>query len=230
MISVLNERDTLELIRYGRKSVARFGDGEIKIALYNGESRGQVRNPRLAMRLREVAAARLPNLVVAIPRIYDGTPKEFWQGWRAREERERRTLWRPGYVYGSAFISRPDAHGEPFGPEYWAAMRALWQDRPVLLVRGNDRKPALFDNAASVEVLIGPNRDAWADYSRILHAAAEWAIPIRDSLVVLMLGPTATVLAHDLCKMGVQALDLGKAPRFYAKELGTPCTFTSSSG
>ena len=32
---------------------------------------------------------------------------------------------------------------------------------------------------------------------------------MKDKLFLLALGPTATVLAYDLCKMGYQAVDIG---------------------
>lgn len=220
--TVLCERDTLRLILDGRRSLSRFGDGELGIMMCRQNAPGQRHDPALAQRLSGVAECRDDRLVVAVPRIYQHIPpgrRKNWAMW-ARPERIP-AAWRER-IMGSAFISRPDFYGEPFGADYWALMRSIWQGRTVLLVRGGPRArrvPALFDNAASAEVLVGPRPDAWADYSALLASCLLWAPAHPEGLVVAMLGPTATILAADLALQDVQTLDLGKAPRFYRQEM-----------
>jgi hypothetical protein len=36
-----------------------------------------------------------------------------------------------------------------------------------------------------------------------------------EDLVLLCLGPTATVLAYDICRLGIQAIDLGQIDNEY---------------
>lgn len=217
-ITVLTEMETIRRILKRRLGCARFGDGEIGLALCQAGARGQDYAADLAKALRRVATSNLPNLLVCIPRIFGKIPaaKFRWERWRLPE---RSALWEPGREYGSAFISRPDFWGEPFGEEYWATMRSIWDTRPVLLVRGDARVPALFDNAASVEVIEGPNRNAWAGYHDVLARCLEWDSKQKKGAVIAQLGPTATVLAYDCAVHGVQCLDLGKASRFYRDEI-----------
>lgn len=171
----------------------------------------------LAKALRKTAATNFKKLIVAIPRIFEHIPeaKHRWARWR---QPARCVMWDERKAYGSAFISRPDFYGVPFGQEYWNTMRRLWAWRDVLLVRGDDKRPALFSNAGSVELMRAPNRDAWASYHDVLAECLTWAAEHKDGLVIAQLGPTATVLAHDLAIRGVQCLDLGKADRFYRHE------------
>jgi hypothetical protein len=171
----------------------------------------------LAKRLRQVAAANIKKLIVAIPRIFEYIPpeKHRWARWL---QPSRCVMWDTGRKYGSAFISRPDFYGQPFGREYWGKMREIWDNRDVLLVRGDDKRPALFDNAGHISVMVCPNRNAWSEYPSILEQCLKQAQWYPEGLVLAQLGPTATALAHDLCIRGVQCLDLGKADRFYRDE------------
>lgn len=53
-----------------------------------------------------------------------------------------------------------------------------------------------------------PCGNSWGSYPEILSNVKKVVAENRDALYILALGPTATVLAYDLC-VGVQALDLG---------------------
>ena len=50
------------------------------------------------------------------------------------------------------------------------------------------------------------------DYDKILNSILE---KDKNKLVILILGATATVLAHDLSKKGFRALDLGHLGKDY---------------
>ena len=94
-------------------------------------------------------------------------------------------------------------------------VRGIWQDRPVLLVHGSEKglrkEHGFLGNAASVQLLQSVARDAWADHDRLMDECVRWASisPKQQPLVVMALGATATVLAHDLTLCGIQALDIG---------------------
>ncbi|MDR2870426.1 MAG: GT-D fold domain-containing protein, partial [Deferribacteraceae bacterium] len=51
-----------------------------------------------------------------------------------------------------------------------------------------------------------PPANAWDEYDTIFEAAKKYS---TDWLVLISAGPTATVLAYDLYKVGYQALDIG---------------------
>jgi hypothetical protein len=223
--TVLSELETVRLLRDERRSLARLGDGELGIAVMNKGAPGQVYDGKLARRLREVLASDLPGLLVAIPNIWNAPiPKARRRNWEPWTRPERMGLYRPSVTYGSAFCSRPDYFGRPFGPEYWNTMRSIWAGRPMLAVCGEGFRPknlGLFDNTARLGLKACLPRDAWSEYPRLLTECLAWggAWHGQNPVFALMAGPLATVMAHDLCKAGYQALDLGKAPRFYRKEM-----------
>ena len=89
-------------------------------------------------------------------------------------------------------------------------MRKLWENRDIVVVEGkfstlgvsND----LFKNAKSIKRILCPAINAYSKYDEILEFCQSFP---KDTLFILALGPTATVLADDLSKSGYQALDLG---------------------
>ena len=102
-------------------------------------------------------------------------------------------------------------------------VRGIWQDRPVLLVHGSRKglqAGGLLGNAASIQVLQSMEHDAWSDRDRLVDECLRWAEIARqqDPLVVCVLGATATVLAHDLTLLGIQALDIGHMASSWLKD------------
>lgn len=65
----------------------------------------------------------------------------------------------------------------------------------------------LFDEVKTIRRIICPATDAFDLYDEILQTTLEKAT--SDTLVLLALGMTATVLAYDLSQHDIQALDIG---------------------
>lgn len=216
--TVASERDTLNLVRSGH-SLARYGDGEFALAA--GRSiRCQKHAPRLQDRLQGILCDS-GDCLVGIPNLRSQTPKAaYWQ--RHCDQAVGLLAERP---YVSAFISRPDSAPWINTPDYWAGMESLWAGQDVTLVRGGDRSLSATDlaSAKSVRVIQCPSRHAFTEYDAIL---AKIGTPAR---VLLCLGPTATVLAVDLCARGVHAIDLGHAALFLRKfKAGEPMVVTDA--
>ena len=64
----------------------------------------------------------------------------------------------------------------------------------------------LFQKAKSVERILCPSRNAYSKYKIILDEIKQRGI---GKLILLMLGPTAKVLARDLALEGYWAVDIG---------------------
>ena len=69
---------------------------------------------------------------------------------------------------------------------------------------GND----LLNNTKSIKRILCPTRNAFKLYDKILNATLKFD---KSYLILISLGPTATILAHDLTKHGYQAVDIGHA-------------------
>jgi hypothetical protein len=86
----------------------------------------------------------------------------------------------------------------------------------------------LLDGTKSISRILCPARNAFYKYEEILKAFDGID---KQKLVLAALGPTATVLAYDLCEKGFQAIDIGALDIdyewFLRKEtrLGVPVKF-----
>lgn len=218
---VLSEFETIELLLKEGKSIARYGDGELKLCL-GRKNVSQEYHPRLGKRLVEILKSNDEQCVIGIPHLHPleriaPDKREFWGRYTHKVYAD---FYDPNKVYGSAFITRPDNVPEINTLEFFERVQDLWLGRHVVLINGDDSRAkfdkdeSFMDGAANVDRWLFPRRDAWAVYMDIFEKCRQQQM---DTLFILALGATATVLAYDLALAGFQALDLGHLGRFYAK-------------
>jgi hypothetical protein len=202
----MDEMTTLGCVLAGA-SLARYGDGEFRLC-EGLPAKAQSVDRTLSQRLRDILRFS-GDCHVGIPNLHSETPKEpFW-----RPYLHRAPTFLVERMYSSAFITRPDSAPWIDTPEYWEAIEAIWRDQDVTIVSGGRhglRAPDLI-GARSVRMIDAPSTDAWVRYDDLLDQIG------RPAKVLLCLGPTATVMAVDLCAMGVQAIDLGHLGLFLRK-------------
>ena len=216
---ILSSKDTLNALSKEHKSFTRFGDGEFGIIA--GKQRWQFQNAdsRLAQRLEEVLKSQEEGLLVGLnPLFYKN--HLFEQNdenlgvltYLTRQVRQQHAaLLKEDRVYGDALVFRNAKTAEDF-----QKLRSIWNGRKCLVVEGehtgfgvgND----LLSGALSVERIICPAENAFDRYEEIFAAVSETP---KDYLVLVILGPTASVLAYDLYKMGYQAIDMGQVDLVY---------------
>ena len=94
---------------------------------------------------------------------------------------------------------------------YIEKLKQIWEQRELTVVEGEKTRMGvgndLFDNAKRIHRILGPAENAFSHYDEILATILE-KVP-QDELVLLALGPTATILAYDLFRKGYQAVDIG---------------------
>jgi len=218
-LKVIGEYETIrEIIKKGA-SIARFGDGEFKLCR-GSKQISQRPSQEISERLCAILKSNDPNLFVGIPNIWGSNKlsdrkEKFWSKYRCQKTTRFLSIKKQYY---SAFISRPDAALHIDCTEYWDLCKKMWYDRVVVLVKGEgtgfNKDPMIFAGARSVEVIIAPPRDAFESLEDLFNYLRLYD---RGTLFVISLGPTATVLAADLCSAGYQALDLGHFGMMYSK-------------
>lgn len=219
--AVLSEVGTIRRALEGA-NLARFGDGEIKLAL-GKSAKSQEWNPDLSRALRQVLRDWRGRVLPCIPNIGRGdSPKElFWARYRSRDVV---SLYDVGGFYGSSFVTRPDSAAQPFTPHYWDLVAQLWVGRDVVVVGGSGKSLKAMDlvGAASVEEIEAPRQHAWTAHLDLLNR-----LKGERRRVFLCIGATATVLAWELAGYGVHALDLGHLAMFKRKAAaGAPLAVT----
>lgn len=217
-IVVWNKEKSVDFILEHGASVARFGDGEIDIIMGNSIPY-QAYSKALADDLKQVLQTpSSENLLVCLPDVfqemdrYNHSAQLFWEKHFEHYKNFYQTELHSAF-YGSTFLSRPyiDWVDKSSSKDYFAQLRSLWDNRDVLIVEGSTSRSGmgndLFANAASVRRIIGPSKNAYQEVEALYQSILEHAQP--DTLVLLMLGPTAKVLAYRLSQVGHQAIDLG---------------------
>ena len=216
----------VDLIVDEGKSMARFGDGELGWILGMGlASEYQAASPELSRRLREVLSSDEPNLLIGVLKVLSDDSnmsllaKSYWRKYKAQNMHAIVSLLEPGRVYADSSITRPyiDFKDRSGASAEFENLKRIWTDRNVLLVEGDESRLGvgndLFDGVSSMRRILCPSRNAFASYDAIMSATLENVHP--GDLVLLALGPTATVLAYDLCREGVQAVDIGHIDNEY---------------
>lgn len=120
-------------------------------------------------------------------------------------------------VYYSAGITQPYMSFLQYDFEnYYNKLRTLWNNRNILIVCCSgvidNVKYNIFDNALKIDYFRIPSTNAYKDYAKIYSNINNYE---KDTLIVLMAGPCAKVLADDLSKDGYRALDLGHLMKDY---------------
>lgn len=210
-----------EIINNG-KSLARFGDGEF--ATIAGRIRHKFQtevDEQLSHRLTEVLNCDDEMLMIGIADNYGNL--EGYSGQTQREIRcymspavrnEHQKLLNSNKKYYNAYVTRPYTTYADFQSNAPALrfqnLKRIWDNKTCVFVEGcytglgvgND----LFDNANSIKRILCPAVNAFSQYDKILETCLQQD---KNALFLIALGPTATVLAHDLCKAGYQAVDIG---------------------
>lgn len=216
-INVKTNAETLDYILENKCSIARFGDGEFDIIA--GQSIPyQSYNESLARELREIVSRQSDNAFMScLPDVFEKTERytdacnNFWKGHLEHYQLLYGELCTADW-YGSTFMSRPyiDLADKSSAAGYFEKLKTLWADRDILIVEGNTTRSGigndLFDNAKSVARIICPSKDAYAFIREIEQEIREYG---KNKLVLLMLGPTAKVIAYHLYREGYWLIDIG---------------------
>ena len=216
-INVMNNEETVDFILKNNSSVVRFGEGEVQL-MNGGNLDFQAYDPILSEKMQKVLSVQsTEQFLVCVPDVFHALNRfrfsvRLW--WEQHLQRYKQ-FYREKYAsdwYGSAFISRPymDWKRGTVSNIYFEKMKQIWNDKDLLIVEGQFSRSGigndLFDNARSVQRILCPSQNAFSKYDEIKSCTENNA---NGKLVLIMLGPTAKVLAYDLFMDGYRALDLG---------------------
>lgn len=201
------------------KSLSRFGDGEFN--LISGKSLPfQDYSEELGEKLKDVLNNDKEELLVCIPDVFNSLcqysyySKKVWTSLLAKNRKEWNKYLNLNSVYYNAFISRPYIiyKDKTQSEKKFKQLKQIWNQRDLLIVEGAKSKLGvgndLFDNSKSICRILCPPKNSYSVYNKIYDEVLK-ATEEKNKLVLIALGPTATVLAHDLCLIGIQAIDIG---------------------
>ncbi|HFU4055253.1 TPA: SP_1767 family glycosyltransferase [Streptococcus suis] len=198
-------------------SVARFGDGEMDIIVGHSIPY-QDYDPRLASELKEILGLESNEyLMVCLSDVFENRERytdscnHFWEGHLQHYQDYYRQICTAPW-YGSTFISRPyiDLADKSVSAGYFQSLKQIWTNKDILIVEGKTSRSGvgnnLFQEAKSIQRIICPSKNAYAQIDEIIAAIKTYG---QDKLILLMLGPTAKVIAYRLSMTDMQCIDIG---------------------
>jgi len=215
---VYSSDETIQYLKETGKSVARFGDGEFNVMTSHGIG-FQNKNEHLANRLLEILKDTSGEFCeVLIPR-----PLHNMQDLTIRSKLVWQQLISDFYLNYEKYLDKSkkyyntnftrfyiDLKDKEKCNVYIENLKQLWADKDILIVEGKNGRLGvgndLFAGSKSIKRVITKDKDAYSVYDKILSSAKSNG---KNKLVLIALGPTATVLAYDLAKDGYYAMDIG---------------------
>jgi len=210
--------ETIDEVIQNKKSLSRFGDGEIAIMTRDHGVGFQEKNDKLADRLFDVFTSSLPSHLVALPdqMLYINNSvrqtRKFWMSFLLKHEKFLLAHLKKDKIYGNTNITRfyMVFKDKVKASSRFEHLKKIWEGKDILIVEGEFSRSGigndLYKDAKSVKRILCPAKNAFNIYDKIFNETKKHG---QDKLILLALGPTATVLAHDLALENYWALDLG---------------------
>ena len=225
--TVMGLEETLRYIMEKKCSVTRFGDGEMELVA-GRDMLFENANSDMQKRLTEILGKPIDSCLLCVPNSYGSLGRyvardvEFWRDFALWSRPILEKCLHPEYnvappnaqrVLGDPHISRPylGFSDKSIAPRVFALWKELFSDKDILIVEGRFSRLGigndLLDSAKSIRRIWCPPKFAFARYNEILAAVKKEAK--ANDLILLALGATATILAYDLSKAGLWAVDTG---------------------
>ncbi len=208
-------------------SLVRFGDGEFEMILNRLRLRYQAVDLNLATRLRDIFQSNDEKIMIAIANNYgsmaeftDDAASDFRRYLTPNVRKEHYKLIDMNRIYYDAYLSRPyliyrDKRREQIEKKF-KLLKKIWEDEDVLIVEGKHTRNGvgndLYDGVRSLKRILVPDKNAYSCYASIFEKARDYG---NNKLIICSIGPTATVLAYDLAKLGYRAIDIGQVDSEY---------------
>lgn len=211
--------ETLEKLLHSNLSMARFGDGEFHMINQTEHLGFQNMDDRLSQRLRAILSSNSTGCMICIPfglrsvKHLNSQGSFFWRQFVVFHYRKYIPHLNYSRPYYDACVTRPyiDWLDKSHSGSFFSRLKGLWKDKNILIVEGERSRLGvgndLFSGAASIGRIITLAQQAFTCYDALLAETSRLAEAY--DLVLLALGPTATVLAYDLSQLGLRALDIG---------------------
>ena len=218
-LNIFSPEETLDEIIRNNRSISRFGDGEFKLMLGQEIGFHEV-NDILIKKLNKVLKSNEKGLLIGIflpynddyLKPYINITKEYLINWIESKKFELFGLIDLNRKYYSSFITRfyIDSKDKSKVPDYIKKLKQIWEKKDILIIEGEKSRLGigndLFNNSKSIKRILCPAENAFNVYDKIIYEAKKID---KSILILLALGPTSTVLAYDLYKLGYHVIDIG---------------------
>lgn len=218
-IKFYTDDETVDEIINNRKSLSRFGDGEFMWMTGESLNSYQDYSEKFAEDLRKAFQNKNKNLLIGIPYgIFDSRKcnwyaKMHWSIIKSDFYSRLERFIDFNRVYSNASITRPyiDYHDYEYSTRAFRNLKRIWNKKEIVIVEGKKTKLGmgndLFNNAKDIKRIICPAQNAYEKLNEIETIIEEKVS--KDKVIITALGPTASILASDMCDKGYQIIDIG---------------------
>lgn len=223
---VISTDETLDELVKGECSISRYGDGEFSI-IFGQSLPFQKWSPELSKKLKLVLESNVERHLVAIPNVFSSlddfseNSKKWWSDYLLANRKKIYSILQTNRSYYDSQITRIyiNRKNKSLSKERFEKIKLLWDSKKILLVEGEQSRFGvgndLFDNCKDIKRILVPALNAFEKYDVIYKAILKMNDKYKSDLILLVIGPTATCLAYDLCLAGKRAIDIGNLDMEY---------------
>lgn len=221
-LQVKSVNRTISSLINSKRSISRFGDGEIRW-IFGKRNYGSFEKSSLLLRERllEVLRSNKDNLEIGLPNslcninLFTNPSIRYWKGFWVKYWSKFSKYLNFNKIYYNTNISRfyIDFKDKKNAKNTFSYLKRIWNNRNILIVEGKYTRLGvsndLFENSNIIKRIECPPIDAFERYNKILNIVKRFLSNHKNFLILIALGPTATVLSYDLSNLGFQAIDIG---------------------
>lgn len=218
---IIAAKEAVKCICDQHKSLARLGDNEFELILGRKRTNYHETDDSLGKKLVKVLNSNLDNLLIAIADNYGSLEKYTDEAADAIREylgkdgvrEEHMLLLDRNREYYDAYLSRPYYmyRDKENANQRFNDIKAIWKNQDVMMVEGEHTRFGvgndLLDNARSIHRILTLDKNAYSVYDKLLETVKAYG---NEKLILMTVGPVATLLAYDLAKAGYWAVDIGQ--------------------
>ena len=225
-LKIASPEESVQMIISDRLSVARFGDGEFNLAFRHRGIGFQEYNNGLAKQLLEVMIGSKKSAVaVALPHGYCNTSEDrfktkvFWWSYVVRNQsyirRFQNSVGKQKILDTNFTRVITELKNKDKIHLIIENIKGIWKNKSILIVEGSGTQFGIGNDllvkAAHISRIIAPAENAYTKINEIrqeINGFINSQQSLEDVVVLIALGPTATVLAYEFGEI-VQTIDIG---------------------
>ncbi len=226
--NLLSDRETLlHLKENPNVGIIRNGNSELGLIIGNSpqtQKYNKILRDRLVQNCRYYNFDTMKKYLLALPLetlIVGYTNRNIPDWYPGRASRwAMRFLVKKSQVYASPFCFRiTDVEDEDM-KSYFELLKSLFVGRKIIYVGPkNNRNSEIPDFISPCEILTIPEKNAFANFEKILTQIKNLCKNHKNPLVVIVGGTTASALSYSLNISNITCYDFGQFNRLYKKYL-----------
>ncbi|MEG0576545.1 MAG: GT-D fold domain-containing glycosyltransferase [Bacilli bacterium] len=219
---IMSDFETIEYIEKFQPNVSRIGDGEMDI-ICNRNIGFQKADNNLANDLEKVLLSKRKGMLICVIDAINNDvieelsyeSRKFWMINLGLTFNKWRKYLHKKTCYGNAHITRPYIRykNDKLVALRFEKIRNIWNNKRVLIVEGEGTRIGVgndfMDNASEIHRIICPNKNAYEIKNIIKNKIIEYNQKNNYDMVLIALGPTASILAYELLENQIWSLDVG---------------------